>query len=116
MVLDARTDEIMANKDTRFLAEQLMWEVAAGAKSCGRIIDDSFIKKMLDHTEKMKPYLTSMKLDYDGKRPLEIEAIVGNPLRMAKEAGVDLPMISLLYRQLKFLDVRNQPDSKFLHL
>ncbi len=116
VVLDARTDEIMANTDTRFLAEQLMWEVVAGAKSCGRIIDDHFIQKMLDHTEKMKPYLTSMKLDYDGKRPLEIEAIVGNPLRMAKEAGVDLPMISLLYRQLKFLDVRNQPDSKFLHL
>ncbi|NES06264.1 MAG: putative 2-dehydropantoate 2-reductase [Okeania sp. SIO2F4] len=114
VVLDARTDEIMANTDTRFVAEQLMWEVVAGAKSCGRIIDDRFIQKMLDHTEKMKPYLTSMKLDYEGKKPLEVEAIVGNPLQMAKEAGVDLPMISLLYRQLKFLDVRNQPDSKFL--
>ncbi|MGD1804277.1 putative 2-dehydropantoate 2-reductase [Dapis sp. BLCC M126] len=108
VVLDARTDEIMANTDTRFLAEQLMWEVAAGAKSCGRIIDDRFIQKMLDYTEKMKPYLTSMKLDYEGKKPLEVEAIVGNPLRMAKNAEVDLPMISLLYRQLKFLDIRNQ--------
>ncbi|NEP86999.1 MAG: putative 2-dehydropantoate 2-reductase [Okeania sp. SIO2C2] len=108
VVLNARTDEIMANTDTRFLVEKLMWEVAAGAKSCGRIIDDRFIQKMLDHTEKMKPYLTSMKLDYDRKKPLEIEAILGNPLRMAKEYGVDLPMISLLYRQLKFLDFRNQ--------
>lgn len=116
VVLDARTDEIMANTNTRFLVEQLMREVAVGAKSCGRIIDDRFIQKMLDYTEKMKPYLTSMKLDYESNKPLEIEAIVGNPLRMAKEAGVDLPMISLLYRQLKFLDVRNQPDSKFLYL
>lgn len=110
VVLNARTNEIMANTDTRFLVEKLMWEVAAGAKSCGRIIDDSFIQKMLDHTEKMKPYFTSMKLDYDRKKPLEIEAIVGNPLGMAKESGVDLPMISLLYRQLKFLDFRNQRD------
>jgi len=110
VVLNARTDEIMANKDTRFLAEQLMWEVAAGANSCGRIIDDRFIQKILDHTEKMKPYLTSMKLDYDRKRPLEIEAILGNPLRIAKEAKIDLPMISMLYRQLKFLDIRNQLD------
>jgi len=108
VVLDARTDEIMANAETRVLAEQLMREVAAGAQSCGRIIDDRFIQKMLDHTDKMNPYLTSMKLDYDGKRPLEVEAILGNPLRMAREAGVDLPMISLLYRQLRFLDVRNR--------
>ena len=113
VVLDARTDEIMANTDTRFLAEQLMWEVSAGAKSCGRIIDDHFIQKMLDYTEKMKPYLTSMKLDYEGKKPLEVEAIVGNPLRMAKETGIDLPMISLLYRQLKFLDARNQQDIQY---
>ena len=110
VILNAKTDEIMANTDTRFLVEKLMWEVAAGAKSCGRIIDAGFIQKMLDHTEKMKPYLTSMKLDYDRKKPLEIEAIVGNPLQMAKDSGVDLPMISLLYRQLKFLDSRNQLD------
>lgn len=112
VVLDARTDEIMANSDTRYLAEQLMWEVVAGAKSCGRILGDRFIEKMLDHTDKMKPYLTSMKLDYNRKRPLEVEAIFGNPLRMANEAGVDLPRISLLYRQLKFLDIRNRLDKE----
>ena len=112
VVLNARTDEIMANADTRFLAEELMREVQLGAKSCGRIIGDRFIEEMLDHTEKMKPYLTSMKLDLDGKRPLEVEAIVGNPLGMAKEAGVELPKISMLYRQLKFLDVRNRLDSQ----
>ena len=110
VVLDARTDEIMANDDTRFLAEQLMREVATGAKSCGRIIGDRFIKKMLKDTDKMKSYLTSMKLDYNRKRPLEVEAIVGNPLRIANKAGIDLPMISLLYRQLRFLDIRNRSD------
>ncbi|MDY6806725.1 MAG: putative 2-dehydropantoate 2-reductase [Cyanobacteriota bacterium] len=108
VVLNARTDEIMANRDTRFLAEELMREVQLGAKSWGRRIGDRFLEKMLDHTEKMKPYLTSMKLDYDGKRPLELEAIVGNALGMAKEVGVDLPKISVLYRQLKFLDIRNR--------
>lgn len=110
VVLNARTDEIMANADTRFLAEELMREVQLGAKSWGRIIGDRFLEKMLDHTEKMKPYLTSMKLDYDGKRPLEVEAIVGNALGIAREAGVDLPRISVLYRQLKFLDIRNRKD------
>lgn len=107
VMLDARTNEMMKNPEMRVLVEEIMQEVLAGARSCGRVISDRFIAKMLDHTDKMKPYLTSMKLDYDGKKPLEVEAILGNPLRMANKAGVNLPRISMLYQQLKFLDARN---------
>ncbi|MGL5511043.1 MAG: ketopantoate reductase C-terminal domain-containing protein [Microcoleaceae cyanobacterium] len=49
-----------------------------------------------------------MKLDFDGKRPLELEAIFANTLQMVKAKNIDLPMISLLYHQLKFLDERNR--------
>ncbi|MBD2458608.1 putative 2-dehydropantoate 2-reductase [Nostoc sp. FACHB-87] len=108
VVLNARTDELMADPYTRQLIEQLMYEVAAGAKSTGRIIADSFIQKMLDYTVKMKPYRTSMKIDYDEQRPLEVEAIIGNSLRKAQAAGVFLPQINCLYNQLKFLDNRNK--------
>ena len=104
VILNARTDELMSYVYTRKLVEQLMYEVAAGSKSCGRIIPDSFIQTMLDYTVKMKPYRTSMKIDYEEKRPLEVEAIFGNPLRKAQAAGVDLPQISCIYQQLKFLD------------
>ena len=104
VILNARTDELMSYVHTRKLVEQLMYEVAAGAKSCSRIIPDSFIQTMLDYTVKMKPYRTSMKIDYDEKRPMEVEAIFGNPLRKAHFSGVDLPQISCIYQQLKFLD------------
>ncbi|MBD2447415.1 putative 2-dehydropantoate 2-reductase [Nostoc sp. FACHB-152] len=108
VILNARTDELMADANTRQLVEQLMYEVVAGAKSTGRIIPDAFIETMLDYTVKMKPYRTSMKIDYDEHRPLEVEAIFGNPLRKAQAAGVNLLQISCLYNQLKFLDTRNQ--------
>ena len=62
---------------------------------------------MLDSTRQMRPYHTSMKLDYDNRRPLEVEAIVGNPLRRAAIQGISLPKIEMLYQQLKFLDSRN---------
>ncbi|MEY2911759.1 MAG: hypothetical protein RLZZ184_1068 [Cyanobacteriota bacterium] len=106
VILDARTDELMADIHTRQLVENLMWEVAAGAKSTGRIIPESFIQTMLDYTVKMKPYRTSMKIDFDECRPLEIEAIFGNPFRKAEAAGVYLQQIRCLYQQLKFLDLR----------
>jgi 2-dehydropantoate 2-reductase len=108
VVLDANTDELMADHHARSLVEQIMREVVAGAASNGRIIRDRFIQEMLDHTEKMNPYRTSMKIDFDSRRPLEVEAILGNPLRAATAAGVELPQIRVLYQQLKFLDARNR--------
>jgi 2-dehydropantoate 2-reductase len=108
VILDARTDELMANSDTLVLVEKIMEEVVAGAKSCDRIIPEEFIRHMLDYTHKMKPYRTSMKIDYDESRPLEVEAIFGNPIRSAEKAGIKLPQLSVLYRMLKFMDVQRQ--------
>lgn len=108
VVLDARTDELMADMHSRSLVEELMREVAAGAKSCDRTISSNFIELMLDHTVQMKPYRTSMKIDYDEKRPLEIETMFGNPLRCGQRRGANLPRIAWIYHQLKFLDARNR--------
>ncbi|MBN2583737.1 MAG: putative 2-dehydropantoate 2-reductase [Planctomycetes bacterium] len=107
VVLDATSAELMADPQTRGLAEALMREVADGARSCGREIDGAFIRHMLDLTEKMKPYRTSMKIDCELKRPLEVEAIFGNALRAAVRAGVQMPRVNTLYKQLKFIDGRN---------
>jgi 2-dehydropantoate 2-reductase len=112
VILNARTDELMANRDTLILVKEIMAEVVAGAKSCDRIIPDDFIPHMLDYTEKMKPYRTSMKIDYDESRPLEVEAIFGNPMRVAKKAGINLPQIEVLYRMLKFVDFQRQEAEK----
>lgn len=108
VVLNARTDELMANPDTLILVEEIMQEVVAGAKSYDRTIPNDFIPHMLDYTHKMKPYRTSMKIDYDESRPLEVEAIFGNPIRAAQQAGIKLPQIEVLYRMLKFVDAQRQ--------
>jgi 2-dehydropantoate 2-reductase len=80
----------------------------AGALACGRQIDDNFVRKMLDMTVAMKPYRASLKVDFDDHRPMEVEAIYGNPVRAAQQAGAAMPLVETLYRQLKFLDMRNR--------
>jgi 2-dehydropantoate 2-reductase len=107
VVLNAKTDAIMADLHGRKMAEQLMREVVAAAFGCGLQIEESFIQQRLEYTVKMKPYLTSMKLDYDFHLPLEIEAIFGNPMRAAQQVGVPVPQIAMLYQQLKFLEAIN---------
>lgn len=44
-----------------------------------------------------------MKLDHDNGRPMEVEAIYGNPLRAAQNAGVPMPETQKLYEQLRSL-------------
>jgi 2-dehydropantoate 2-reductase len=106
VILNAQTDKMMASPAIRTLAEQLMQEVVAGARACGREIPNTFLDDMLEHTAKMIPYKTSMKLDAEVGRPLEVEAIYGNPLRMAKQFGIELPRIEVLYQQLQFLNAK----------
>jgi len=108
VVLNATTDAMMQDLYCRALATRLMEEVQQGAACQGRDVPDSFLHQMLDHTDAMKPYRTSMKIDYDEKRPLEVEAMYGSPLRTAMATGVHLPRIEVLYQQLKFLDKRNR--------
>jgi 2-dehydropantoate 2-reductase len=107
VVLDAMTDSLMENPHSRDLVERLMREVQEGAQACGRAIEDSFIKEMLSYTDSMKPYTTSMKIDFDRKRPMEVDSIFGAPLDAAKKAGKHLPLLSMLYAELKYLDGKN---------
>jgi 2-dehydropantoate 2-reductase len=107
VVLNATTDLLMAEPQTRALAEALMREVAAAAAAAdGRTIDEQFIAAQLADTAKMAPYRPSMLLDHDAGRPMEVEAIFGAPLRAAAAAGCPTPRLEMLYDQLKFLDAQ----------
>ncbi len=109
VVLDAGTDELNATPSTRALVTDLMCEVGVGAAACGTPLPDGFVEHMLVTTDAMVPYRTSMKLDFESGRPLELDAIYAAPLRAARAAGVDLPRIEMLWRALDYLELaRNQ--------
>ncbi|MDY6993513.1 MAG: 2-dehydropantoate 2-reductase, partial [Pseudomonadota bacterium] len=104
VVLNATTAEMIADDAIRSLVRQIMQEVVCAAAQCSqRQIPDSFIDKMLTDTAKMKSYKTSMKLDYEHSRPLELESILARPLQLAAQVGLELPRITMLYNQLLFL-------------
>jgi 2-dehydropantoate 2-reductase len=103
VVLGAGTDELMAEPAVRDLARALMGEVLEGAGACGHGIPDRFADDMLASTARMIPYATSMKLDHDAGRPLEVGAIYDAPLAAAAAAGVAMPRVAMLAAQLRFL-------------
>ncbi|NLT03116.1 MAG: putative 2-dehydropantoate 2-reductase [Bacteroidales bacterium] len=103
VVLNSSTDQLMNQPHSLAILRELMLEVIAGARACGHDIDDSFAQAMLDSTRTMTPYAPSMKLDFDFKRPLEIEAIYSNPIQAAAAAGQSLPRIQQLEQQLHYI-------------
>jgi len=115
VVLDATTDTMMADDGMRSLITALMQEVVTVANVWGesvspgesRSIATDIVENMLTHTENMGAYQTSMKLDYERGRSLEIEAILGNPIRTANKIGVPVPTMTMLYQQLHFLNSIN---------
>lgn len=108
VVLNSDTSRIMDCEASSQLVEAIMLEVQQAAGRCGAVVEDSQIQKMLTDTKKMVPYDSSMLLDYRAKRPMEVEAIFGNPLRAAQAAGYTAPKIQMLYQQLSFIEAANQ--------
>jgi 2-dehydropantoate 2-reductase len=52
----------------------------------------------------MGAYKPSTLVDFQAGRPLEIEAIWGEPLRRAAAAGAFTPRLQELYKELKTID------------
>ncbi len=101
VVLNRTTDQLMADADHRRQVVSLMQEVRAAVRAVdGREITEEFITQMLDYTQRMTPYKTSMMLDHEAGRPMEIESIVGDPLRAGRAAGLELPGMAGLYEKL----------------
>lgn len=104
VILRSTTDRIMQNTHGRELVEILMREVAAAAAACGKTIPEEFIAKMLGDTDRMRPYKTSMLIDFEAGRPMEIEAIYRRPIAAARRAGFDPIRVDTIRHQLEFLD------------
>ncbi|MEM9266749.1 MAG: putative 2-dehydropantoate 2-reductase [Cyanobacteria bacterium P01_F01_bin.13] len=113
VVLDATTNELMAKEAVKTQIHTLMKEVIIAANAWVDYLSDTtgstrqipmtWATDMLNATTKMKPYRTSMKIDFDEGRPLEVEAILGNPVRAAADIGMAVPEMEKLYGQVKQL-------------
>jgi 2-dehydropantoate 2-reductase len=107
-LLDLTVDRIMQDAPLHQRAWRLMKEVQAAARANRLEIDDGLLEHMMDLTVKMKPYHTSMHLDRQRGNPMEIEAILGEPLRRGQQYGLQLPEMQTLYTGLKQIDQANK--------
>ncbi|MDP6127393.1 MAG: 2-dehydropantoate 2-reductase [Dehalococcoidales bacterium] len=105
------TDRILADPGLREAARRLMEEVIAvgnadlaSGSEPARIDGDAVISRMFELTATMGAYKPSTMTDFVEGKPMEIEAIFGEPLKRAQLLGVDTPQLVLLTSQLRTLN------------
>jgi 2-dehydropantoate 2-reductase len=84
-------------------ARSAMQEVCDVAQAAGHPQSPSLIEQMLATTRAMPAYKSSMALDYENRRPMEIEAILGNTVRAARKVGVATPNLDAIYALAKMV-------------
>jgi 2-dehydropantoate 2-reductase len=66
------------------------------------------IDQRIAGAEKVGAHKTSMLQDYEGGRPMEIEAVVGAVVELGERVGVAMPVTRAVYACTKFLDQHRQ--------
>jgi len=84
-------------------ARHAMQEVCDVAQAAGHPQSPNLIEQMLATTRAMPAYKTSMALDYENGRPMELEAILGNTVRAARKVGVATPNLDAIYALSKMV-------------
>ncbi len=110
------TAAIIGDESLRRVTLGLMEEVIDAANKCGYSLERAAASEQITRTKTMGAYKPSTLLDFEERKPLEIEAIWGEPLRRAAAAGAATPRLETLYSLLKILDqTRKRPDEIVNH-
>ncbi len=104
VILSSGTDKIITNSGMRQLCREIMQELIVGAGACGYRIENEYVDELISLTEKLVPYKTSMMMDFENKRHMEIHYMYRIPLQKAKERGVLMEKVQMLERILSFFD------------
>ncbi len=104
-MLDWTTDRLIATEQGTALVMGLIDEVSAAAAALGVPLSRDIARRQVEKTRPMAAYQTSMQVDRREGRPMEVEAILGEPLRHGTAAGAEMPRLRMLYEMARMVDV-----------
>ncbi len=107
------TETILTCTPSAQLVREVMAEVCFLAKADGHELAVDIIERNIADTLRMKPYKTSMLVDYEAGRPMEIEAILGNAVRLAGRLGISVAHLESLYGLLTLIQQRTTARTCF---
>ena len=95
-------DEAQAQlRPRRFRHVEAKTAQPASAAAFGYALDPGLVDQQIEVTKAMGPYRPSSLIDFLAGRPVELDAIWGEPLRRARAAGCAVPALARLCDQIR---------------
>ncbi|CAK7568365.1 MAG: hypothetical protein SEPTF4163_006353 [Sporothrix epigloea] len=92
--------ELQRSKGREALLVPMMWEIWRIAAASGHPLPETLVKHEAYRLPDDCAYRPSMMLDLENGRPLELDVILGNPLKVARRLGVETPIMDVVYNLL----------------
>jgi ketopantoate reductase len=86
------------------MTRRLMEEVIAVARKAGVPMRDGLVDELFVRIMGLPGVISSMQKDVKARNPLEIEVILGTPLKKARELGVQIPVLEVVYALVAGVD------------
>lgn len=103
-LLDLTTDRLLATDDGTALVRAVMEEVVEAAAADGIALDPKTPEQKIAMTRSVGAYMTSTQIDRRLRKPMEIDAIFGQPVQIARKAGKQLRLLEMLCYALRELN------------
>lgn len=102
--LDVTTQDLLAGEAGTAAVRDLMAEVIAAGRACGVEMADDLIDEQIRRTRRMGAYRTSMQVDRQAGRRLEIDAIFNQAIQAGQSAGAEMDKMLILMELLRIVD------------
>ena len=100
------TQTWLASPEAMEMTKRLMLEVISVGQRCGVPLRNELVDVLIARILSLPGIFSSMYVDAKEGRKLEIDVILGFPMKKAKEFGMDAPTLATLYALLKAVDGR----------
>ncbi|RJE21738.1 hypothetical protein PHISCL_05922 [Aspergillus sclerotialis] len=90
------------------LTGKLMREVIDVARKCGVDLGYNLVDQLMAKINSIPGIGSSMQTDYKNGRPMEIDVILGFPLKKAREFGIETPVLETIHTLLRAVEFRTQ--------
>ncbi|KAI0855094.1 2-dehydropantoate 2-reductase [Xylaria cubensis] len=103
---DQLTDSELRSHVAAVMAE--IWDAAPAV--LGAPFPDTLAtpERIIRSNERNAGAKPSMLLDWEAGRPMELEVILGNPVRIARKAGVEMPRLQSMYALLRSMQLTRE--------
>ncbi|KAG7119884.1 Oxidoreductase AFT12-1 like protein [Verticillium longisporum] len=88
---------LSSSPGAKLMTHKLMTEVIDVAIACNVPLDHELADRLIDRILSIGPISSSMAMDCQAGREMEVDIILGYPLRKARELGVATPMLEALH-------------------